>query len=117
MKPCGKGVLIHACARCCFEMAMIVQDPSLRQQLKLDIVTVAEGRPCLVSEGLTRAEAEAEASCPGSGYKHKASRESLFPLNLLELAYSIDITRGQASVNVDAVRILNTVNKATGHTP
>ena len=94
---------------CCFEEAMIVVDG---RRHKLDIATVVKGvGPQLLTEGLIAAEAAKEARFSGYGYRLKTKREQKFPLELLERAYELDITKASASVKKDFKRIINTINK------
>eukprot|EP00658_Telonema_sp_P-2_P073131 TRINITY_DN62185_c0_g1_i1.p1 TRINITY_DN62185_c0_g1~~TRINITY_DN62185_c0_g1_i1.p1 ORF type:complete len:288 (+),score=35.60 TRINITY_DN62185_c0_g1_i1:104-967(+) len=96
-------------AWCCFEEAMVIKH--FKDLVTLDVVTVHNGRPELLCQGLTASELVAEKErSPGYGYTLKWRREATFPLALLELAYQLDVTTASASVPLDRQRILNCIN-------
>ena len=90
---------------------MIIQSD---KKLMLDFVTVVENEAQLITEGLSAEEQATEDKWtkrgrPGKGYKAKSEREALFPLQLLERGYSIDITKAEASREDDRKSILNCI--------
>ena len=97
------------CAASCFEESMYIT--LLRSQLVLDIATVSDNKPQLLTEGLTSHEIAQEARGIGKGKRIKSAREREFPLALIEKGYEIDIGTAQASRNEDIQSIINTVNK------
>ena len=91
--------------RSCFEESMLCQGLKAQHGVKLDIATVTQRGPQLLTEGLaTNADGELEDQF----LKHY--REEVFPFELLQLGWSIEITTAQASVPADFNRIINTIN-------
>ena len=91
---------------------MIIQSD---KKLMLDFVTVVDNEAQLITEGLSAEEQATEdkwtkaVGRPGKGYEAKSEREALFPLQLLERGYSIDITKAEASREGDRKSILNCI--------
>lgn len=54
--------------------------------MRLDIATIHNGVPCIVTEGLTAGEQAIDSKDPGQGYKFKAARENTeaFPMDLFQ---------------------------------
>ena len=96
--------------RCIFEEGMWAQN--LRKKgLKLDIATMLDGKPQLLTDGLTQKEEQKyEAENPGYGYFVKSGREASFPLAVLQLGYAITAGEAEATQKEDKRRIINTIN-------
>ena len=95
--------------RCIFEEGMWAQN--LRKKgLKLDIATMLDGKPQLLTDGLTQREQEEEAGMPGFGYMLKSQREKTFPLAVLQLGYRITAGEAKATEEEDKRRIINSIN-------
>merc|ERR1712166_290112 len=72
---------------CIFEEGMWAQ--YLRKKgLKLDIATMLNDKPELLTDGLTKGDQRMEAMSAGLGYVMKAFREESFPLAVLQLGYA-----------------------------
>ena len=84
---------------------MLCQGLKAQHGVKLDIATVTGDGPQLLTEGLTTM---ADGRLEPQDAKH--NREEAFPLELLQLGWSIEITTAQASVPADFNRIINTIN-------
>merc|ERR1712166_1558580 len=94
---------------CIFEEGMWAQ--YLRKKgLKLDIATMLNGKPELLTDGLTQEEQEYEAFSSGLGYMYKSRREASFPLAVLQLGYAITAGEAEATQGEDKRRIINTIN-------
>jgi len=78
---------------CDFEIWTTIRDVDKT----IDIVTMHEDRPHLISQGLF----------PGEVSFDKAERERDFPLKLLGAGLCTELQKGSSSVEVDKVRILN----------
>ena len=93
---------------CCFEQATVAQG----KKLLLDIATVHDGEPELLTDGFAYANPD-----PDDGVRDvikfatliKERREKHFPVGLLEKAYAIEVERGQASVEKERKLILNSI--------
>jgi len=88
---------------CCFEQAVAVQG----KKLLLDFVTVHQGFPQLLTDGLSASD-QLSSSYPPA--REKTLRESEFPLNLIEKGYTtIRVQDAEASVPDDKTRILDSI--------
>merc|ERR1712166_1409220 len=87
---------------------MLVQQ--LRKKLHLDIATVVDNRPQLLTEGFTDEEKKLDEGRAGFGSMQKNCREEGFPAEVIEHGYRIDVCTAQASRDEDKRRILNTIN-------
>ena len=97
---------------CCFEEALVVESGAA---LRLDIATTpAPGRKAeLLTEGLAPAERlGGEDEFSAAGWVMKTNREKAFPTDLLKIGFEIDITKANASMAIDRVRILNAIKGA-----
>ena len=75
---------------CCFEQATVAQG----KKLLLDIATVHNGEPELLTDGFAYECDESEAN----KMSIKEQREEHFPVALIEKAYTIQVELGEASV-------------------
>ena len=75
---------------CCFEQATVAQG----KKLLLDIATVHNGEPELLTDGFAYECDDLEAN----KMIIKEEREKHFPVALLEKAYTIQVELGEASV-------------------
>lgn len=88
---------------CDFELYRTVLEPTKL----LDIVTLCEGCPRLLADGLL----------PGDGARgreytfEKTEREQDFPINLIRAGLLARLERGEASREIDKVRILNCMKR------
>merc|ERR1712166_1638976 len=87
---------------------MLVQQ--LRKKLHLDIATVVDNRPQLLTEGFTDEEKKLDEGRAGFGSMQKNCREEGFPAEVIEHGYRIDVCTAEASRDEDKRRILNTIN-------
>eukprot|EP00435_Cladocopium_sp_Y103_P072652 s282_g40.t3 len=97
---------------CCFELATAMTSHFERAEnrLLLDIATVRDELPEVLTDGLTMHEEQQEnAVCAGRGGKEKAKREERFPIELAQKALALDIAAASASRDLDKIRILNSI--------
>lgn len=96
---------------CCFELATAMTSHFERtSRLLLDIATVKDELPEVLTDGLTMHEEQQEnAVCAGRGGKEKAKREERFPIELVKKALALDIAAASASRELDKIRILNSI--------
>jgi len=93
-------------AWCGYEMSMTLGQTD---QCTVDIATCDGPRPSMITQGLTKAEENAEILDSGAGYRSKAEREKHFSLDLVGLALNIQIQNGATVRPLDKQRILNSI--------
>ena len=99
---------------CCFEQATVAQG----KKLLLDIATVQDGEPELLTDGFAydnRALPNPIPDVDKVAMYIKGAREKHFPVGLLEKAYAIEVEAGQASVEKDRKLILNSITETDLH--
>jgi hypothetical protein len=93
-------------AWCGYEMSMCLG--TNENNAVVDIVT-SEGRPSIITHGLTKTEANHEQMDAGSGYRMKAEREKSFSMEVIALALNIHVQSGTTVRPRDKQRILNSI--------
>ena len=100
---------------CCFEQATVAQG----KKLLLDIATVQDGEPELLTDGV--AYDIHRCPEPNEGPLHpsyaeyiKGMREKHFPLELATRSFGTELQKAEASMPADRTRILNTIAGRTG---
>ncbi|CAE7036113.1 pcrA [Symbiodinium natans] len=101
---------------CCFEKSLVVSSfgRDRDRHLLLDVACTHEGKPELLTDGLTAEEARMEeahrkVAANSSGWLAKSQREGTFPVQLLQEGFQICIQKASASREEDRRRILNVI--------
>mmetsp|Transcript_45619 Transcript_45619/g.135056 ORF Transcript_45619/g.135056 Transcript_45619/m.135056 type:complete len:763 (-) Transcript_45619:83-2371(-) len=89
---------------CMYEASMC-----LGHGMPLDLAVCQQGKPILLTSGLTGPEEKMESTSVGSGIKAKAAREEEFPLSLIQMGLELDIRNSETSDPDDRAIIFNAI--------
>mmetsp|Transcript_49928 Transcript_49928/g.107446 ORF Transcript_49928/g.107446 Transcript_49928/m.107446 type:complete len:670 (-) Transcript_49928:143-2152(-) len=90
---------------CNYEALMALDEPNC----ELDIASLYNGRPVILTRGLTASEQDSEVANPGTGYKQKESRERAFSLDIIERALKTVIQHAETTVPEHRDLLLNSL--------
>mmetsp|Transcript_124364 Transcript_124364/g.277863 ORF Transcript_124364/g.277863 Transcript_124364/m.277863 type:complete len:730 (+) Transcript_124364:105-2294(+) len=90
---------------CGFEQSMCLERPSS----PLDVATFTGSKAELLLQGLSHEEELMELQSPGKGIKAKVAREANFPIEIVSHGMAAELHKGEASVDDDRFRVLNSL--------